>query len=426
MAEQEYTPTEADRLARIIRRATGGSHAGSASLAEAIADSGFLHEIRTDERAKRPDREQVIEKLAEALGEKEALFCTRDWSGWTYNTMTAEDFMDVSGDAEALGEVADAVLSSLALEPEAREEPTVEEWTKLLYAERERQIAKGYTPEHDAAHGLRHLLNWALEYARRGRAVEASALVLSALQLPASAVRQEPTKQLATYVHDIKLARHIVIDDNVTIDGFVLPWWVTQDMAIEDLTGDPEGSPNALQTVRLAFFADRVTVDEEKVAELGTTIARIPFDREPREESEDDEPDTPLDDCPACDTALSDCSPDEACCEDCSHTANWPASEVPELEREKARAWDTLAQHPIFAGSEGLARVQALAMWRKLDSLIDIPAAEAREVTEAKVEAHEHDWQGWHDGYEVCTDCPEAAESDGNHYRRAAREVSRG
>lgn len=199
--------------------------------------------------------------------------------------------------------------------------------------------------------------------------------------------REEPTKQLASYVHDIKLARHIVIDDNVTIDGFVLPWWVTQDMAIADLTGEPEGSALGLQTVTLSFFADRVTVDEEKVAELGTTITRISFDREPREESEDDEPAPSLADCPACDTTLGDCSPDAACCEDCSHTANWPAPAHPEREREKARAWDVLAQHPIFAGSEGLARIQALAMWRKLDSLVDVPAPETREVTDAEVEA---------------------------------------
>ena len=59
---QENTVTEADRLAQIIRTADGNHDMGAGALAEAIADSGFLYEIRADERAKLQDRIEELEK----------------------------------------------------------------------------------------------------------------------------------------------------------------------------------------------------------------------------------------------------------------------------------------------------------------------------------------------------------------------------
>ena len=61
--------------------------------------------------------------------------------------------------------------------------PTVAEWDAQVLEAREHAIAKGYTPEHDAKHGVRHLLRWAIDYSRRGRAADSSGLVVSALHL---------------------------------------------------------------------------------------------------------------------------------------------------------------------------------------------------------------------------------------------------
>lgn len=83
---------------------------------------------------------------------------------------------------------------------------------------------------------------------------------------------------------DIKIAKHIVITDSVTIDGFVLPWYVTENITVEDLTGYPEGHEGALSTVTLNVFTDRVTVDTAKVPD-SAKIERIPY--EEHEPSED-------------------------------------------------------------------------------------------------------------------------------------------
>lgn len=70
-----------------------------------------------------------------------------------------------------------------ALQAHVAPEPTVEEWATQANMAREKAIAKGYTPDHDAEHGVRHLLNWAIDYARRGRGADSSGLILSALAL---------------------------------------------------------------------------------------------------------------------------------------------------------------------------------------------------------------------------------------------------
>ena len=101
----EYKPTEVDRLAQIIRTADGNHDMGAGALAEAIADSGFLYEIRTDERAKRPDREQLEAAIKRGL---QAYYDHKPTGG------------DDPTEPEHL--IVEAVLSSLALEPEVREE----------------------------------------------------------------------------------------------------------------------------------------------------------------------------------------------------------------------------------------------------------------------------------------------------------------
>lgn len=60
---------------------------------------------------------------------------------------------------------------------------TRKDWIERLQAERKRQVEKGYTTDHDQKHGIKHLLDWALEYIRIGKKVEAGAVVLAALEL---------------------------------------------------------------------------------------------------------------------------------------------------------------------------------------------------------------------------------------------------
>jgi hypothetical protein len=55
-----------------------------------------------------------------------------------------------------------------------------ESFEALVARERQRQIAKGYTWEHDDAHGPDHLLHWALHYLKHGETVKGAALVEAA------------------------------------------------------------------------------------------------------------------------------------------------------------------------------------------------------------------------------------------------------
>lgn len=64
-----------------------------------------------------------------------------------------------------------------------REAPSAEVWADRVRAARAKAIAKGYTPEHDAKHGVRHLLRWAIDYARRGKAEDSSGLIAAAMDL---------------------------------------------------------------------------------------------------------------------------------------------------------------------------------------------------------------------------------------------------
>lgn len=62
-------------------------------------------------------------------------------------------------------------------------EPSAEEWADRIVAAREKAIVKGYTSEHDRKHGIRHLLNWAIDYARRGKSEDSSGLIAAAIDL---------------------------------------------------------------------------------------------------------------------------------------------------------------------------------------------------------------------------------------------------
>lgn len=85
-------------------------------------------------------------------------------------------------------------------------EPITED---AINAERERQIAKGYTPEHDRRHGVAHVLRWVLHYGSRGEHLKAYAMVEAALEIA------PPDPGLNTgWLGDQVAARHIVDDEN--------------------------------------------------------------------------------------------------------------------------------------------------------------------------------------------------------------------
>jgi hypothetical protein len=60
-------------------------------------------------------------------------------------------------------------------------EPSVEEWNARIEAERNKAFMQGCTPQHDDEHGVQHLLAWAIDYARRGKAEASSGLIRSAM-----------------------------------------------------------------------------------------------------------------------------------------------------------------------------------------------------------------------------------------------------
>ena len=132
----ECKPTEVDRLAQIIRTADGNHDMGAGALAERdnrvraderaklqdrieeleknlsyeVEQKIKLADTLRDERAKRPDRRQIARALFEADGR-------RNYDG----SPTPWHILDLDEQAH-YRKLADAVLSSLALEPEAREE----------------------------------------------------------------------------------------------------------------------------------------------------------------------------------------------------------------------------------------------------------------------------------------------------------------
>lgn len=58
-----------------------------------------------------------------------------------------------------------------------------DEWEQEVSAERQRQVAKGYDADHDREHGVVHVLTWAEDYLRRGREIEAGAMIRAAREI---------------------------------------------------------------------------------------------------------------------------------------------------------------------------------------------------------------------------------------------------
>ena len=61
--------------------------------------------------------------------------------------------------------------------------PSVDEFTATLSEVRAHQIAGGYDAAHDDEHGIRRILNWAIDYARRGRSDDSAGMIVAALEL---------------------------------------------------------------------------------------------------------------------------------------------------------------------------------------------------------------------------------------------------
>ena len=60
-----------------------------------------------------PDEEQkkYADLVSDILGE--SLFCTREWSGWAYNTMSAEDFHEAADDGDYVYEKAEELYNKI-------------------------------------------------------------------------------------------------------------------------------------------------------------------------------------------------------------------------------------------------------------------------------------------------------------------------
>ena len=50
-------------------------------------------------------------RARDAISTHALLVCTRDWSAWTYGTMTDDDFLDASDDPEIVQELVDDILT---------------------------------------------------------------------------------------------------------------------------------------------------------------------------------------------------------------------------------------------------------------------------------------------------------------------------
>jgi hypothetical protein len=68
---------------------------------------------------------------------------------------------------------------------------TVDQFREAVGVERASHAARGYDEAHDRAHGVPHLLRWAIDYASRGEAVKSGALIVAALNLAESLEREE-------------------------------------------------------------------------------------------------------------------------------------------------------------------------------------------------------------------------------------------
>lgn len=132
----------------------------------------------------------------------------------------------MSTDAEKLAKIADWVEDMEGGEPVfldrlravlAEPGPAQPDFVEQVRAERERQIALGWTPEHDRQHGVDHLLRLANHYLVAGRTVATGALILAARELLA-----EPGP--AFPAHDIDRDALLDILDSRRRDHYPYDW----------------------------------------------------------------------------------------------------------------------------------------------------------------------------------------------------------
>ena len=95
--------------------------------------------------------------------------------------------------------------------------PTVDEWSAQMDAERARQVEHGYDDAHDAEHGAAHLLNWAIDYARRGNNLAAATMVRCALRIPRGPITDAEVNEAVDII-----AEEILEDESIDSLDLVL------------------------------------------------------------------------------------------------------------------------------------------------------------------------------------------------------------
>jgi hypothetical protein len=144
-------------------------------------------------------------------------------------------------------------------------EPTVEEWAARIRAARAKAIAKGYTPEHDAKHGVRHLLNWAIDYARRGKPEDSSGLVAAAMDLAEIAYAE---LERLRHVADTMSAVSTALRTRYASDSQAA-YFMRQINAALEAVPEPQGEPSDAQVLSAArAFAAHGLTDRESVTSL--------------------------------------------------------------------------------------------------------------------------------------------------------------
>lgn len=118
---------------------------------------------------------------------------------------------------------------------ETHDEDTLQVTEEQVYAERERQVDKGYTPDHDRKHGIVHVLQCALRYAMREGALKTAAMIEAALEIAPPIRHPQPT------------------DERMVVHEFM------PEGAIVRHPQPTEGEPSDAQCVRIANMAQEIT-----------------------------------------------------------------------------------------------------------------------------------------------------------------------
>jgi len=148
----------------------------------------------------------------------------------------------VLGDDSFASEMIPAILAAGFRRSEVPE-PSAEEWAVRVHAAREKAIAKGYTPEHDAKHGVRHLLRWSIDYARRGRAEDSAGLAAAAIDLANIAYAE---LERLRHVADTMRAVSEALRTRYASDSQAAYFMREIDAALEALP-EPQGEPSDAQ-----------------------------------------------------------------------------------------------------------------------------------------------------------------------------------